>query len=200
LRKKIIPGLVMIMVGIGLMAYPHFHNLMSVQKQQALAEQLRQEDERREDMKRVNFEAAIPPAEQLDGKVWLELPKIGITAVVVYGTSTAQLNKGPGLLEGTASPGQNGNVVIAGHRNTGGFWFRDLDKMEPGDKIILRYSGLGFEYIVEKVFVVDQYEWTITEPVGYPAITLFTCHPYGSTEQRLVVRGKLENSYLLSIR
>ena len=200
MRKKIIPGLVMILVGIGLMAYPLFHNLVSEQKQQALAEQLRQEEERRAGMERVDLKAALPPAEQLGGKVWLEIPKIGITAVVVYGTSTAQLDKGPGFMEGTASPGQNGNVVIAGHRNTGGFWFRHLDKMEPGDEIILRYYGLRFEYTVQKVFVVDQYEWTITEPIGYPAITLFTCHPYGSTEQRLVVRGKLENSYSVNLR
>jgi sortase A len=83
------------------------------------------------------------------------------------------------------------NVCIAGHRTTYGAWFRHVDKLEEGDEILLDYDGTSYAYQVEKVFIVAKNDWSITEAVGYSALTLTSCHPLRSSKQRIVVRAKL---------
>lgn len=123
----------------------------------------------------------------------IEIPEVGLSAAVVSGTQPAQLRKGPGWYSGSALPGKNGNVVIAGHRSTYGVWFRHLDRLEKGDRIDLKYQNNCFTYDVENVFPVKKNDWSVVKPTSYPALTLIACHPVGSAGQRLVVRAKLES-------
>ncbi|PAB59001.1 sortase [Anaeromicrobium sediminis] len=128
-----------------------------------------------------------------DGMMIIHIPKLNIRAGVIKGTSKPQLKKGPGLYE--KSPlvtEENGNICIAGHRTTYGAWFRNIDKLDKEDEIHIDFNGFTYLYKVEKVFSVNKKEWSITEPTGYSALTLTTCHPPGSARERLVVRGKLE--------
>ena len=67
----------------------------------------------------------------------IRIPVIGINQVVVEGTNTTDLRKGPGHYIGTPLPGQAGNAAIAGHRTTYGHPFYNLDSVKVGDPIVL---------------------------------------------------------------
>ena len=67
----------------------------------------------------------------------IRIPVIGINQVVVEGTNTPDLRKGPGHYIGTPLPGQAGNAAIAGHRTTYGHPFYNLDSVKVGDPIVL---------------------------------------------------------------
>lgn len=121
------------------------------------------------------------------------IPAIKVNALVRGGTNKEELKKGPGIYEKSPMPSQEGgNVCIAGHRTTYGAWFRNVDKLREGDEVILEYQGNKYIYKVERVFVVEKNDWSVTKPTGYSAITLTSCHPLRSSKQRIVVRGRLE--------
>jgi LPXTG-site transpeptidase (sortase) family protein len=46
---------------------------------------------------------------------------------------------------------------------------------------------------VEKVFIIEKNDWSVTLPQGYSALTLTSCHPLNSSKQRIVVRCRLDN-------
>lgn len=130
------------------------------------------------------------------------IPCIGIDFPVVEMANVddiQNLNRAPAHLAGTALPGQPGNCVISGHRVTYNHPFLNLDKLKPGDEVILldtkerRYS-----YQVDQVFTVDPTDTSILEPTNNPTITLITCHPPHSARFRLVVKGHLVSKLLLN--
>jgi len=124
--------------------------------------------------------------------VWrIYIPKLKVDAILVYGTTPAKLAQGPGVYPEGVKPGEPGNLVIAGHRNAYGNWFRHLDKLVEGDVIYVTVNNTAYFYEVERVFVIKPTDWSVIKPVGYDVVTLTTCHPYGSTTERLVVRGRL---------
>lgn len=94
---------------------------------------------------------------------------------------------------GTAGAGDTGNMVLAGHRTTHGAPFRDLDELRRGD-LILVTDGSGFPvmYRVDETFVVEPEDMWITYDIpGRSLLTMFACHPMGSSSQRIVVRSSL---------
>ena len=126
----------------------------------------------------------------------LVIPAINVDLDVVYGISEEDLKKGPGFYPQSAHPAV-GNVSIAGHRNAYGNPFMDLDKLKAGDQIVLTYDGKKYAYAVEKVVVVDEYDWSVIDPTPDPAITLTTCHPLypvSGKYDRLIVRAKQTSS------
>lgn len=122
----------------------------------------------------------------------IEVTKIGLSAVVVCGTSLIDLARGPGWYVESALPGQ-GNTAIAGHRTMHGAWFRNLDQLKENDLIKVVFEGQDYLYRVERVFIIAKDDWSVIDPCGYPALTLTTCHPVGRASQRLVVRAALVN-------
>lgn len=123
----------------------------------------------------------------------LEIPALKISVAVVKGTSPDALKKGVGWYEESEIPGK-GNTAIAGHRNCHGSWFLKLDQLKSGDLMNLSFNDVEYIYEVKEIFVVSKYDWSVIEPCQYTALTLTTCHPLGSTENRLIVRGELKNS------
>lgn len=67
----------------------------------------------------------------------IEIGKLQIQQVVVEGAQSSQTQAGPGHVPGTAGPGQPGNAAIVGRRGTFGAPFRNLDKLEPDDPIVV---------------------------------------------------------------
>ncbi len=120
----------------------------------------------------------------------LEIPKINLSVVVSYGTSQDILARGPGMYPEGCFPGEEGNTAIAAHRTTYGAWFRKLDLLREGDEIIVTFGDREYIYQVEDVFVVAKNDWSVIDPTPYRALTLTTCHPPGSSTQRLVVRAR----------
>lgn len=115
----------------------------------------------------------------------------GLDMVVVQGTDTDSLEKGPGHYPETPFPGQGGTVGIAGHRTTYLAPFRHIDSMQPGDSIKLEMPYGTFVYRVQKTEVVDPSDVGIVRKVGYERLVLSACHPLYSAEHRFIVYARL---------
>ena len=115
----------------------------------------------------------------------------GLDMVVVQGTDTASLQKGPGHYPETPFPGQGGTVGIAGHRTTYLAPFRHIDSMKEGDPIKLEMPYGTFVYKVQKTEIVDPSDVGIVKAIGYERLVLSACHPLYSADQRFIVFAKL---------
>lgn len=127
----------------------------------------------------------------------IEAPAMdGLDIVVVQGTDTTSLQKGPGHYPDTPFPGQGGTVGIAGHRTTYLAPFRHIDSMKAGDPIVLRMPYATFRYRVQKTEIVDPSDVGIVGKVGYERLVLSACHPLYSASQRYIVFAKLTREWL----
>jgi sortase A len=126
----------------------------------------------------------------------IRIPVIGINQVVVEGTNTPDLRKGPGHYTGTPLPGQAGNSAIAGHRTTYGHPFYNLDSVKVGDPIVLTTLQGIFVYDATRSFVVSPSDSTVVNNVIANQLTLTTCNPRFSASTRLVVQAELAHSQL----
>lgn len=111
--------------------------------------------------------------------------------VVVQGTDTASLEKGPGHYPETSFPGQGGTIGIAGHRTTYLAPFRHIDSVHRGDRITLEMPYGTFVYRVQATTTVPPTEISIIEDVGYERLVLSACHPLYSAAERYIVFGRL---------
>jgi sortase A len=101
------------------------------------------------------------------------IPRIGLNALVVQGTNTASLEKGPGHYPSTALPGLGQTVAIAGHRTTYLAPFRHIDALRPGDRISVQMPYGRFVYTVQYHRIVSPSAWWVTDNVGYERIVVF---------------------------
>jgi len=165
--------------------------------------------------------ASTPRADLTGGNAFavLYIPRLGrdYQRVVLEGTAEKELSQGPGHYEGTALPGQPGNMGLAGHRVGKGSPFLDLDQLRPGDPIVVETVDSWFVYRV----LGDRSTGSLTaDPSGIPGqeivrptdvqvlsptpdgpensapsgsyLTLTTCHPKYSARQRLVIHAALD--------
>jgi len=126
-----------------------------------------------------------------DGLTRLTIPKIDFSAVVVEGTTRHSLLLGPGHIKSTAAPGESGNSVITGHRDT---FFRHIYELTKGDELVVERSGKIFKYQVTGKKIVQPTDVSVIEPSSEPRLTLITCYPtyyIGPAPERLVVFSKL---------
>jgi len=111
----------------------------------------------------------------------------GLNTVVVQGTETASLHKGPGHFPETPFPGQGSTVGVAGHRTTYGAPFRHIDSMERGDRIVLELPYATIYYRVQKTAIVEPTDIWVIKDVGYERLVLSSCNPLYSATQRFIV-------------
>lgn len=119
----------------------------------------------------------------------LEIPSAGLSVMVLDGTDEATLDRAVGRIEGTARPGEAGNLGIAGHRDG---YFRALKEVAPGDAIRLATLDGVARYRVASVDVVAPERVDVLAPTAEPTLTLVTCYPFyfvGDAPQRYVVRA-----------
>jgi sortase A len=121
----------------------------------------------------------------------IKIDRINLDMVVVQGTDTASLQKGPGHYRNTSLPGQPGTTAIAGHRTTYLAPFRHIDQIEDGDEIRVEMPYAAFTYAVQRHEVVDPSDVGILKPVGYDQLVLTACHPPYSAAHRYAVFAKL---------
>jgi sortase A len=121
----------------------------------------------------------------------LRIPHLDSHYVIVAGTNSASLRRGPGHYDGTALPGQPGTVGIAGHRTTYGAPFRHLDALRRGDAITITMPYGKFTYAVEGRRIVKPSDVSALQPAGRQRLALTACHPLYSAAQRLVVLARL---------
>ena len=121
----------------------------------------------------------------------IRVPSAGIDSVLMNGTDTSTLQKGPGRYPETPLPGFGGTTGIAGHRTTYLAPFRHINEIEKGDEIRIELPYAAFTYRVEKHEIVEPTDVQIVDPVGYERVVLTACHPLYSAAQRYAVFGKL---------
>jgi len=132
--------------------------------------------------------APVPTDGTLIGEI--QIPRLRLRAMVVQGESAPVLRHGVGHLSDTALPGEVGNVVLAGHRDT---FFRPLSGVLTGDSIALKTRNGEFEYVVESTSVVAPSEIEVLEPTGGRTLTLITCYPFsyvGAAPNRFIVHAR----------
>jgi sortase A len=120
----------------------------------------------------------------------IQVPRLGLSAIVVQGDSPANLRRAVGHLSKSALPGQWGNVALAGHRDT---FFRPLRDIQVGDEIRFKTPERSFEYVVESIEVVVPRDIRVLEPSSGHELTFITCFPFhyvGPAPKRFVVRAR----------
>ena len=134
------------------------------------------------------YEASI--AERNDGPLAvMRIRNLDIEAAVLPDSTDWALNRGVGWIEGTARPGEPGNVGIAGHRD--GF-FRGLKDIASGDTIELEVPGRVEQYRVSGITIVKPTDVSVLDPTNEPSLTLVTCYPFyyvGSAPERFIVKA-----------
>nr|WP_241222843.1 class E sortase [Bifidobacterium samirii] len=159
---------------------------------------------------------AVAPAQEGDPPVQPESAAEGELIATVYiprfgdqwernlvqGTSLVQLNKhGLGHYTESQWPGQVGNFAIAGHRNGYGQPLGDVDKLQPGDVIVVRTQDYWYvyEYTSSEIVLPDDIRVIGSNPLNPGAeptermITMTTCEPkYSTPTHRWISYGKLK--------
>ncbi len=128
----------------------------------------------------------------------LVIPSIGVDIAIVEGKTEKALNGGAWRIPGTGKPGMS-NLVIAGHRMSYGFSpdeirsklsFYHLDKLKEGEYVLVYWQGKEYPYVVTETKIVEPTQIEIEAPTKEHILTLYTCTPMGTSNQRLVKIAK----------
>lgn len=134
---------------------------------------------------------AFPPGPRdVDPDVYLaeiEIPAIMVQSPVYFGITDGTFDRGVGWWPNTARPGEVGNVVLGGHRTSFPRPFRYLDLLEPGDEIVFTTDEGRYVYAVSRTEIVYPDAMWIVNQSPSATLTMFACHPLGSTRQRIVI-------------
>jgi sortase A len=184
-------SVVLLLGGIGLLAYPFATNLYQDRLQQRLDRQLASPA-----LRQAYRERRVQTGDSLTR---IKIPAIGVDVVVVEGTSASALRAGAGHYPQTPLPCETGNVAIAGHRTTFGKPFANVDQLKPGQTIELDTPIGGCVYrIAEKAvtvpdagmpFVVDKADLRVIDATPGKTLTLTSCHPKGSASHRIIIQA-----------
>jgi sortase A len=120
----------------------------------------------------------------------IEIPRLGVNVAILEGTTSQTLRLGVGHIEGTALPGEPGNIGIAGHRDT---YFRDLKDIRTNDEIQIQTATGLSRYEVDSVQIVAPGDTGVLAPSAESAITLVTCYPFhliGAAPRRFIVHAR----------
>ncbi|MEI7885076.1 MAG: class E sortase [Clostridia bacterium] len=122
----------------------------------------------------------------------LIVPRMGLRSRVVGGVSTRELKQGPGLYDISALPNSDqGNVLIAAHRDVYGAWFYNIDKLRKGDKLKLYFGDKIYVYLYKDTHIVEPTDWKLLKEKGDPMLVLTSCDPKGTSKRRIVARATL---------
>ena len=134
-----------------------------------------------------------PPPAAPDQAIRIQIPSLNLDAPIVQGDGWEQLKKGVGQYAGSAKPGDNGNVVLSAHNDVYGELFRYLDRLVPGDQVIVYTQQRQYTYIVDRTVLVEPTAVEVMASTGNPTVTLISCYPYLVDKQRIVVFARLQN-------
>lgn len=133
------------------------------------------------------------PTPAPDQAIRIQIPAIDVDAPIVQGDGWEQLKKGVGQNIGSSNPGQDGNVVLSAHNDVYGEIFRHLDRLAPGDQVIIYTQQRQYVYVVDRTAIVEPTAVEVMAPTGSPTTTLISCYPYLVNDQRIVVFARLQN-------
>jgi len=116
-----------------------------------------------------------------------------IDLIILEGGSGRTLAFAPGHLSASVMPGETGNTIIAGHRDT---HFQFLQYMQKGESILMETTeGRKHLYQVTGIDVVDSRRGSLVLDTESPMLSLVTCYPFAAMEaggpMRYVVTAKM---------
>jgi sortase A len=119
----------------------------------------------------------------------IEIPRIGMSVMVLQGTTSKSLRLGVGHINGTALPGESGNIGIAGHRDT---FFRGLKDVHRDDEVLLQTTSGIARYEVDWIQITAPGDGGILSLTKEPGLTLVTCYPFhyiGPAPERFIIHA-----------
>jgi sortase A len=119
----------------------------------------------------------------------LEVPRLGLSVITREGADAGTLRTAVGHVPRTALPGEAGNAAFAGHRDT---FFRGLQDVRPGDRVVITMPAGRYQYVVRDTRVVIPSDTSVLEPTAESTLTLVTCYPFnaiGPAPKRFIVRA-----------
>ncbi|MFJ6832635.1 class E sortase [Streptomyces sp. NPDC091209] len=137
----------------------------------------------------------------------LHIPKLDVVAPIAEGTSKTDVldrgmvgHYGEAPLKTAMPDAKTGNFALAGHRNTHGEPFRYINRLKPGDDIVVETQDDYYVYKMTSILPVTSPSntsvldpipkgSTFTAPGRY--ITLTTCTPEFTSKYRMIVWGKM---------
>jgi sortase A len=125
-----------------------------------------------------------------DAVARLRIPRIGVAELVVNGTDTDSLKRGPGRYLGSAMPGEGELVYVAGHRTTYGAPFSRIDHLRKGDRVFLETPYATFEYAVTGHRIVAADALWVLRSKGFEQLALQACHPRFFATHRWITYAK----------
>jgi sortase A len=137
------------------------------------------------------FNAPLPtpgPAQAIR----IQIPALHVDAPIVQGDGWEQLKKGVGQHMGTGNPGERANLVFSAHNDIFGEIFRNLDRLNPGDLVIIYTNQRAYTYIVVDTKIVMPSAVEVMDNTPQATVTLITCYPYLKDTQRIVVIARLQ--------
>lgn len=134
---------------------------------------------------------------------YVKIPVLNINAPITWRVNnvpadvTADLEKGLIQINGTALPGEKGNIYVTGH-SSNYIWakgnynsvFATLDQLIVGDLIYVKFNGETYVYKVSGQKVVVPTDLSVFNQSDQSKLTLVTCWPIGTSLKRLVVEAK----------
>ncbi|MGP4070926.1 class D sortase [Piscibacillus sp. B03] len=199
--KKLI-AILFILIGIGLIAFPHIQKQIYASKQDELVREFQNLDEiftqnqaRSEiDITGDDPVEGEPKSTSFDSGVvgLMYIEKIDLTLPMLQGASDDNLDIGLGIMDGTSPLGQIGNTGIAGHRShTEGRLFNRLDEVTLGDEIKVETLEGEMTYEVYDTKIVTPDDVSVLESNEEDSIiTLITCEPMYNPTHRIIVQAK----------
>jgi len=121
----------------------------------------------------------------------LSIPVLKQKLPIIQGTGTDELKKGVGHFIQSALPGEEGNSVLSGHRDT---VFSKLGKLKIDDQLIVQTSAGTFTYEIKHIRIVDKDDKTVIVPADHAILTLTTCYPFrffGNAPDRYILTADL---------
>ena len=121
----------------------------------------------------------------------LIIPRLRVNEKMYLGITDREFDIGVGKWPGTPLAGDPGNIVIGGHRTSAHRPFYNIEKLRRGDVITLVEGGKRVRYKVTNKMIVKPNAMWVTKQSNDATLTLFSCHPKGSTRLRYIVRATL---------
>ena len=119
----------------------------------------------------------------------IKIDRLNIEGPIFDGTDKVTLDRGIGLVDGTAMPGEIGNMALSAHRDS---FFRPLKDIVVGDRIELRTQNGIQDFEVSEITIVDSQDISVLEATDTAVLTLITCYPFyyvGYAPDRFIVRA-----------
>lgn len=129
----------------------------------------------------------------------LSAPTYGISHIVLAGASGSSLAFGPGHFFSSSKPGEKGNIIISGHRDT---HFSFLEKIKKGDHIELQSNKKTSAYHVTEIQIIDKTKIETIPVDSENKLILITCYPFDEIQAggplRYMVTAQYKHSFTLT--